>query len=127
MMIDKDSLKVDGVSWAEYLVEVGFGYHKIWSKDTGRNQKASFGGTIKGIFPKLTLYFGELTQAQVEAIVPILDKQYQTVEYYDPNLKSKTTMPTYAGDYEIKYKGLVENGANAEGFSVALISTDPRE
>lgn len=47
MIIDKDSIKVNSVSWGQYLVEVKFGYHKIWSKDSGRNLAGTMSGTLK--------------------------------------------------------------------------------
>ena len=53
MFIDKDSLKVDGSNWGEYLVEVKFGYNKIWASDTGRNLAGSMSGTLIGIFPNI--------------------------------------------------------------------------
>lgn len=47
MVIDKNSIKVNGNVWAQYLVEVKFGYHKIWGKDSGRNLASTMSGTLK--------------------------------------------------------------------------------
>ena len=53
MLIDKDSLIIDGVKMAQYLTKAKFGYHKIWGKDTGRALSGDNSGTLKGIYPKI--------------------------------------------------------------------------
>lgn len=37
MIIDKTGFTVDGVNIEQYLVQVDFGYHKLWGSDSGRN------------------------------------------------------------------------------------------
>ena len=37
MIIDKNSIYVNGVALGQYLLEVTFGYHKLWGPDSGRN------------------------------------------------------------------------------------------
>lgn len=37
MLINKDSLGVNGINMAPYLTEVEYGYNKLWGKDSGRN------------------------------------------------------------------------------------------
>lgn len=126
MIIDKDSLIVNGLNLSPFIVEAKFGYHKIWGKDTGRNMAGTWGGTLTGIYPKITIQLRKLTKSEVEAIVPILDVANQSVSYYDPNKKRKTTMTTYTNDYEITCKNIVDEATKAEGFSVAFISTKRR-
>lgn len=126
MIIDKNSLIVNGVNLGSFILEAKFGYHKIWGKDTGRNLAASWSGTLKGIFPKITVQFRKLTRSEVEEITPILDKANQSVQYYDPKKKAKITMTTYANDYEITNKNIIDELTKAEGFSVAFISTKKR-
>lgn len=122
MIIDKTTLKVDSVNFGQYLVEVKFGYHKIWSGDSGRNLAGSMSGTLKGIFPKLTMQFRVLTKTELEVVAPILDKATQTVVYYDPSKKNTETITTYTGDWELVNKAVLKN----EGFSCAFISTKKR-
>ena len=83
-------------------------------------------GTLIGIFPKLTLQFRKLTQAELEIIAPILDSANQSVTYYDPYKKASTTMTTYTGDYEVINKYIISSGRKNEGFSCAFISTEKR-
>ena len=122
MYIDKDSLIVDGLSLGHFILEAKFGYHKLWSDDTGRNLAGTQSGTLIGIFPKITVQFGKLSQSQLEQIATILDSATQNVTYYDPNKKMKITMGTYTGDWEVVNRGIQQN----EGFSCAFISRKKR-
>lgn len=122
MFINKDSIKVDGVSWGKYLVEVKYEYPKLWSSDTGRNLAGTMKGTLKGIFPKFILYFGELSKTEIELIAPKLDAPSQQFTYYDPNKKVNKTITTYTGDWGFASKGILEN----EPFNISFISTKKR-
>lgn len=122
MIIDSNSLIIDTISMAQYIVEAKFGYHKLWSSDSGRNLAGSQSGTLIGIFPKITLQFKKLTKAQIEIIAPILDKANQSVTYYDPYKKTNITMITYTGDWELINRNVLSN----QGFSCSFISTKKR-
>lgn len=127
MLIDKDSLIVYGYKLAPYLVEVEYGWNKIWGKDTGRNMKASMTGSLMGIVPKLKLTFGKLTRQQLEMISPILNSAWQPVKYYDPDLKRMNEMITYTGDWATLQKTTFSQVARANSsFSISLIAKDPR-
>ena len=120
--VNKDSIKVNDISLGQYLVEVKYGYHKIWSKDTGRNLACTMSGTLKGIFPKLTMQFRSLSQTELELLAPIFDSAVQSVTYYDTKKKADTTITTYTNDWEVVNKAIGRN----EGFSVAFISNSKR-
>ncbi len=126
MLINKDSIKVNGISFGQYLVEAGFGYHKIWGKDTGRNLAGTNSGTLIGVFPKITMQFRKLTRTELELLAPIFDSANQTTSYYDPNKKANTTLSTYTGDWEVKNKNIVDNLQKNEGFPIAFISNKKR-
>ena len=126
MFINKNSIMINGVSIGQYLVEVKFGYNKLWSKDTGRNLAGAMSGTLLGIFPKLTLQFRKLTKEELETIVQILDRPSQRVTYYDPYKRANTTMTTYTGDYEILNRRIINAYSKNEGFSCSFISTKKR-
>lgn len=125
MFIDKDSIIINNVNMGQYILEAKYGYNKLWSSDSGRNMAGTQSGTLIGIFPKIILQFRRLTQTELETLVPILDSANQTVQYYDPYKKSKITMITYTGDYEVTNKGIVGDVKN-EGFSISFISTKRR-
>lgn len=126
MFIDKNSIVINSVNMGDYLVEAKYGYHKLWSDDTGRNLAGTMSGTLIGIYPKLTLQFKRLTKAQLETIIPILDSTTQSTTYYDPNKKANVTMTTYTGDYEIVNKHIIYGNAKNEGFSCPFISISKR-
>ena len=105
-----------------YLLEARFGYHKGWADDAGRNLNYDMSGTLKGIFPKITLKFRKLTQDELVIIAPILDSVRQNVNYFDPNKNKKIDMVTYSGDWELVQRliGIVE------GINCSFISTKKR-
>ena len=125
MYIDKNSLIVNNVNLGQYILEAKYSYNKLWSSDSGRNLAGTQSGTLIGIFPKITVQFRKLTQAELEILAPILDSARQTVKYYDPNKKAMTTMTTYTGDYEIDNKGIIGHVKN-EGFQISFISVKRR-
>ena len=125
LFLNKDSIIINGVSIGQYVVEAKYGYNKLWSSDSGRALSGRQTGSLIGIFVKIILQFRKLTQAELELITPILDTQYQTVTYYDPNKKTNNTITTYTGDYEITNKYFVGETKN-EGFSCSFIAVDKR-
>ena len=126
MLIDKDSIVINGVSMGQYLLEVKYGYHKLWASDSGRNLAGTQSGTLIGIFPKLTLQFRRLKKEELEIISPILDTARQTTSYYDPNKKQQVQMLTYTGDYEITNKRIIRGDNKNEGFSCSVIAVQKR-
>lgn len=125
MFIDKNSLIVNNINLGNYIVEVRYGYNKLWGNDSGRNLAGTQNGTLNGIFPKIIVQFRKLTKSELELLVPILDSTKQTVQYYDPNKKAMTTMTTYTSDYEVGNKGIIGHVKN-EGFQISFISIKRR-
>lgn len=126
MFIDKDSIKVNNISFGKYLVEAKYGYPKLWASDTGRNLAGKMSGTLIGIFPKITLQFRKLTKEELETIAPILDSATQSVRYYDPNKRAYITIETYTNDYEIVNDRIINDNSKNEGFQISFISTSKR-
>ena len=114
------------VGMGQYLVEVKYGFNKLWASDSGRNLAGVMSGTLIGIFVKLTLQFRRLNKAELELITPILDASNQSVTYYDPTKKTNVTMTTYSGDYDITNKRIIGSSAKNEGFSCSLIAVRKR-
>jgi len=126
MFTNKNAITVNGVNIGQYLVEVKYGFNKLWSQDSGRNLAGRMTGTLIGIFPKLTLQFRKLTKSEMEVIAPLLDRESQTVSYYDPTLHRMNTMTTYAGDWENINKKIISGSGKNEGFSCSLIAVSRR-
>ena len=132
MFIDSNSLqiKISGgnyINLGQYLTQVDYGYNKLWAKDSGRNLKGKTTGTLLGIVVKLKLSFHELTQAELETLSPILNSDFQTTKYYDPDLKALTEIETYTGDWATLNRNTFSNVARAnEAFDISVIATTPR-
>ena len=131
MFIDKDSIQIKYgnnayVSMGQYLLEVKYGYNKLWSEDTGRNLAGESSGTLKGIFPKLIMHFKKLTPSEFKPIAKMLDYKSQTVKYYDPNKETYVEIKTYTGDYEVINKFIVDENTPNEDFSVSFIAVKKR-
>ena len=126
MLIDKNSIMINGISMGQYLVQAEYQYNKLWSSDSGRNLAGVQSGTLIGVFPKLVLQFRKLTKEELEIIVPILDAQNQTLTYYDPYKKANTTITTYTGDYSVVNKSIINGDHKNEGFSCSFIAIRKR-
>lgn len=126
MFTGKNSLMIDGVSIGQYLVSVKYEYPKLWSADSGRNLAGVQTGTLVGIFPKIILQFRKLTKAEMEIVVPLLDKANQSVTYYDPRKKQNVTMTTYAGDYSFSDNTIINGSHKNGGFECSLIAVRKR-
>lgn len=122
MFIDKDSIKVNGISFGKYLTQADYQYNKLWAEDSGRNLAGTQSGTLIGIFPKIEMQFRRLTKEEVHEIAPILDSASQTVQYYDDNKGQNVTMATYTGDWTLSNKSINVN----EPFSISFISKKRR-
>lgn len=124
MLIDKNSLIIDNVKMAQYITQVKFGYHKIWGSDTGRALSGDNSGTLKGIYPKITMTFRKLNEEEVSEILSLFNKAENKVTFYNPDLKKKIeNMSCYSNDQEMDQKYL----GRIEGYSSAVISNKKRE
>lgn len=122
MFLDKNSIYMDNISMGQYLLKAKYGYHKLWSSDSGRTLSGKMTGTLKGIFPKITLTFKKLEEEELELLAPHFDNANQTIKYRDPNKKQMISIETYSGDWETEYKNI----GKAESFDLAFISVDRR-
>ena len=122
MINDKDTLTINGIKMGQYITKATLGSHKYWGEDTGRNLDGEMVGTLIGIFPKITLQFRKLTQAELNIITPILDSATQTVVYYDPSKNANVTLSTYTGDWELVNNNIAVN----EAFTCSFISKSKR-
>ncbi len=124
MLIDKNSLIIDGVPMAQYLTKVKFGYHKIWGKDTGRSLSGDNSGTLKGIYPKITMTFRKLNETEVNVVLSLFNKAENKVTFYNPDLKRTVyNMSCYSNDQEMDQERL----GKIQGYSSAVIANKKRE
>ncbi len=123
MLLDKDSIYMDDISMGQYLTQVKYGYHKLWSSDAGRTLSGKQSGTLIGIFPKFTFSFRRLEPEELVYLAPHFDNARQTIKYIDPNKNKELSVETYSGDWEIVYKYL----RKGQAFDLSFISTDRRK
>ena len=124
MLIDNNSLIIDGVDMSPYLLKVKFGYHKIWGKDTGRSLSGDNSGTLKGIYPKITMTFRKLNEAETGLMLSLFNRAENKVTFYNPDLKKTiSNMSCYSNDQEMEQQYL----GKIEGYSCAVISNKKRE
>jgi len=123
VFINAESIKLNNISMGQYLLSAKYDYNKLWGSDTGRNLKGKFSGTLVGIFPKITLTFRKLTQAEMNIIAPILDSGSQNLTYYDPSTNSNKTIVTYTGDWGYENKKIVEKN---DSFNCTFIARERR-
>ena len=124
MLRDNNDLIIDGVSMAQYLKKVKFGYHKIWGKDTGRSLSGDNSGTLKGIYPKITMTVRRLNEEEAGIVLSLFNKAENKVTFYNPDLKKKIVdMSCYSNDQEMEQEYLTK----INGYSCAVISNKKRE
>lgn len=82
------------------LVSYKVSYCKLWSSDTGRSMTGENKGTLVGIFPKIEITLGKMTEAQMSAFLALVNVASANVTYYDTELKKPVTNSFYFGDAE---------------------------
>lgn len=124
MFLNKEDLYIDGVCMAPYITKAKFGYHKIWGSDTGRALSGDNSGTLKGIYPKITMTLRKLNDEEVGTILSLFNKAENKVSFYNPDLKKKiVNMSCYSNDQEYEQS----NFGKIEGYSCSVISNKKRE
>ena len=78
----------------EYKVQ----YCKLWSSDTGRSMSGENKGTLIGIFPKISVKLGRLSEDDMSAIINLTNQPRADVSYYDVGTKALVTASFYFGD-----------------------------
>ena len=78
----------------EYTVQ----FAKLWSSDTGRSMTGENKGTLIGIFPKITVKLGHLSEDEMSAIINLTNQSMANVKYYDVGKKALVTESFYFGD-----------------------------
>ncbi len=101
------------------------GYHKLWSSDSGRTMDGRNSGTLIGIFPKITLKIGELTEDEMADLLNLVNVASQNVTYYDTEYKRTVTDSFYFGDIEDELKR--QTTMRHKEIDISIIANNPRE
>lgn len=97
MIYNGNLIKINGTTIPS-IVSYKVGRNKLW-KDAERNMSGDVRATLIGIFPKIELNIGYITQQEMSTLCQVLDRDYFTVEYFDVRVQGTTTASYYAGDY----------------------------
>lgn len=108
MIYDGNLVKINGIV-IPHIQQYKIGRAKLW-KDADRNMAGDVRATLIGIFPKIKIKIGVLTQNQIAEITQLLDSDYFEVEWFDVRIQATIKTKYYASDYDIdlldKTKGL---------------------
>jgi len=100
------------------LKSFSVGRNKLWS-DTDRNIAGDLKANYIGIFPKLELEFGYMTESELKALLILLEPAVISVSWWDSEYGDYRTGNFYANDFSYplfnKSRGLYSP------FSVNLI------
>lgn len=122
MIYDGKLLKINNIV-IPAIVDYKVGRNKLW-KNAERNMSGDVRATLIGIFPKIEISIGVVTQEEMATLTQILDQDYFEVEYFDVRVQGTTKAKYYAGDYATellnKSKGLYKP------FTVSLIPVSKR-
>ena len=99
-------------------------YCKLWSSDTGRSMTGENKGTLIGIFPKITVKLGKLSEDEMSAIINLTNQSRADVKYYDVGKKALVTASFYFGDVsaELERKSTMYH----KGVSFSIIANKKR-
>ena len=93
-------------------------YCKLWSSDTGRSMTGENKGTLIGIFPKITVTLGRMSEDDMSAIINLTNQSRVNVKYYDVGKKALTTASFYFGDVSAELERQSTMYHKAASFSI---------
>ena len=91
---------------------------KLWSSDTGRSMTGENKGTLIGIFPKISVSLGRMTEDDMSAIINLTNQPRADVKYYDVGAKALTTASFYFGDVSAELERKSTMRHKATEFSI---------
>lgn len=122
MIYNGDLVKINGTT-IPHIVNYKIGRAKLW-KDSDRNMNGDVRATLIGIFPKITMKVGILTQEEMANLTSLLDQDFFEVEWFDVRIQQTIKTNYYASDYDVdllsKSRGLYQP------FEVSLVPVSKR-
>ena len=99
-------------------------YCKLWSSDTGRSMTGENKGTLIGIFPKITVKLGRMSEDDASAIINLTMQARANVKYYDVGKKGLVTAGFYFGDVSAEIQK--QSSMYHKGMSFSIIANKKR-
>lgn len=116
-------IKINGET-IPHIVSYKIGRAKLW-KDSERNMSGDVRATLIGIFPKIQLQIGYTTEAEMQKLTELLDKDFFNVQWFDVRTKELTdNIRYYASDYDVELDN--KSKGRYKPFSVNLVPVSKR-
>lgn len=106
------------------LVSYKVTYCKLWSSDTGRSMTGENKGTLVGIFPKIEITLGKMTDTEMSSFLDLVNKPSANVTYYDTEARQDITASFYFGD--VADEILRQKSMRHKQISVSIIANKRR-
>lgn len=71
------------------------------------------------------MHFRKLTINEMNIVSPVLNSDFQTVQYYDPDTNKIENIPTYTGDWGYENKKIIVEKQDGT-FETSFTSTERR-
>ena len=122
MIYDGDLVQING-NVVPHVKSYKIGRAKLW-KNADRNMSGDVRAQLIGIFPKIKMKIGILTEEEMSDLVTLLDQDFFTVTWFDVRIRDTISTQYYASDYDIdllsKSRGLYQP------FDVNLVPVSKR-
>lgn len=122
MIYDGDLVQING-NVIPHIKQYKIGRPKLW-KNADRNMSGDVRAQLIGIFPKIKIKVGILTEEEMSDLVTLLDQDFFTVTWFDVRIRDIISTQYYASDYDVdllsKSRGLYEP------FEVSLVPVSKR-
>ena len=99
-------------------------YCKLWASDTGRSMTGENKGTLIGIFPKISVSLGRMSEDDTSAIINLTMQARANVKYYDVGKKALVTASFYFGDVSAEIEK--QRSMYHSGMSFSIIANKKR-
>ena len=106
------------------LVSYKVSYCKLWSSDTGRSMTGENKGTLIGIFPKIEITLGKMTEAEMAQFLSLVNAASADVTYYDTEKMEYITNNFYFGDVSDEISR--QKGMRHKQIKVSIIANKRR-
>lgn len=122
MIYTGDLVKINNTT-IPCVVNYKIGRAKLW-KNADRNMNGDVRATLIGIFPKITMKVGVLTQEQMANLTQLLDSDYFTVTWFDVRIQQTISTQYYASDYDVELDN--KDKGRYKPFDVNLVPVSAR-
>lgn len=99
-------------------------YCKLWASDTGRSMTGENKGTLIGIFPKISVSLGRMSERDASAIINLTMQARANVKYYDVGKMDLVTASFYFGDVSAQIEK--QRSMYHKGISFSIIANKKR-